>query len=164
MTMKAKFIGDEALLGTGGLFFDFAYNKSVLVNKPRTEQNGLITLNLDDTDDVVIDDITGFVNNGGTVEGVPVYLKLSTPQYNQNVPAEIPHNQKPDPGNPPNTVNRKWNEWKDSTHSHGDSSTATFKLIPGNAFGTELTGTEIKFLVDSGIIVLDTTEYLADLP
>lgn len=106
--------------------------------------------------------IAGWSAAGGSVSGYPVFIKMSTSTYTGDVMTGMPNRTYLDGNNVEQT--RTWDEWKDSTHEHFDADDGD-KLVPGNSFGTELTGAEIAALyADSDYTVLTATEFAAALP
>jgi len=103
------------------------------------------TLTVTDAQDLDIPTYMAIVTAGLNVAGLPVWIKMSPATYTGDVPTGIP-NRSYDDGQG-NTVTRKWSEWKDSTHEHMDAADGD-KIVPGNSWGSELTGSEAKVLYD----------------
>lgn len=134
-------------------WFDFAKGqKSVIA----TTSNGISSIEVN-SEDITIDPLLLSLSEGFTVEGAPVFIKMSSVKYNGGVPVGISNRLTPD-----NTV-RQWSEWKDDTHEH-ISSTDGDKIVPGNSWGVELTSAELSVLLGlSGYTLLlgqDVAQYM----
>jgi len=137
----------------------------VLANGDRKWQNGIITSNFTDVSLVTVNVVLAWVQAGGSVEGFPAFLKMTSAAYGKNVPDGVNNNSVTtlDENNVETTVVRKWSDWKDATHSH--KKIGNFHYVPGNCYGIELTGEELTVVSKiSGVTVLTKQEYKDALP
>lgn len=123
----------------------------------RINGDGQITVT--DVRDLDITTYMAIVGAGMTVEGFPVWIKMSTATYAAAVPSGIPNRSYVDGQG--NTVIRDWDEWKADGHEHMDAEDGD-KIVPGNSWGTELTGAEAKILHDAAGYTLLTAVTLSD--
>lgn len=84
------------------------------------------------------------LSKGGDVEGAPMFIKMTSSKYQQQVPVGIHERTYMDPEG--NELNRKWSEWKSANHEHMDATDGD-KIVPGNSWGVELSSAELKSLI-----------------
>lgn len=157
---RVTFRGDNNLLGITSPFAAFSY-QAALSDVERSFDGGIFTIVAKDVSMIDVATVVSFVGLGGSVQGFPVFIKIASANYEDNALSSLPNATYVNEAD--ETVNRKWSEWHDSTHVHTDASDGA-KLIAGNSWGEELTGVEIKALVDGGYNVLTASQYLAELP
>jgi len=87
---------------------------------------------------------TAFLSAGGDIEEAPIFIKMSSSKYQQDVPVGIHERTFEDDDG--NELNRKWSEWKDSTHEHLTADDGD-KIVPGNSWGYELSSESLKALL-----------------
>lgn len=117
-------------------WFDFAKGQRSVV---ATTVTGLSSIEVN-SEDITMAPIMLALSEGFTVEGAPIFIKMSAVKYSSGVPVGISNRLKQD-----NTV-RQWSEWKDDTHEH-ISSTDGDKIVPGNSWGVELSSDELVVLL-----------------
>lgn len=121
-------------------WFDFAKGHNSVISKTG---NGISSIEIDD-DSTSIDPLLLALSNGFTVEGAPIFIKMSTSKYNGNMPVGISNcTYTDDEGT---EFVRTWTEWHDDTHEHFDATDGD-KIVPGNSWGEELSSAELTKLL-----------------
>ena len=127
-------------------YFDFAKGHSTVVSRTI---NGISSVELDH-ESMTIDPILLSLSSGFTVEGAPIYLKMTPLIYVSQVPEGISNRSFMVEDQ---EVVRTWAEWKDSVHEHMDATDGD-KIVPGNSFGYELSSAELSILLGLGFTML----------
>lgn len=123
-------------------WWDFAKGQqSVIASTDLAAGTSALEVN---SDDCTAATLAYAIGQGFTVEGAPIFIKMTDAKYQQQVPVGIHERTYTDPEG--NELNRKWSEWKDATHEHMDAADGD-KIVPGNSWGQELTSAELSVLL-----------------
>lgn len=117
---------------------------------PKLMQNGNMQFRANITmieSNINIDGIVSLVADGVEVYNYPIWLKMPNEKLTDPVIAGLP-----------NYLNRKWENWHDEYHAITDLQNG-FSLIPGNGFGEDLTGDEIKIIYDQNDADINIVTY-----
>ena len=132
--------------------------RTVRGNPAEIRGDDAVIENVAELAELKVTDVTAIVAEGGEVEGYPVWVELDAAAYETTVPDYLPNRDT----NEDTPKRRKWSEYKDKNHNHEEYESKHY--VPGNSFGTELKGSEIKQLVDGGLTVLDRKQFLSKRP
>jgi len=95
-----------------------------------------------DISSIPIADVISYGAQGGEIEDYPAFIEMTPTKYAEDVLSGIPNRTVTDEEGVTTTI--KWNEWKDSTHTHYEFSGTHY--VPGNSYGVELTDTELAVI------------------
>lgn len=124
-------------------WFDFAKGqKSVIA----TTVNGISAIEVN-SEDISMAPLLLSLSQGFTVEGAPVFIKMTPTKYALDVPEGIRNREYLNADE--ETVVRTWVDWHDNTHEHMDATDGD-KIVAGNSWGAELSSDELLVLLGGG--------------
>ena len=138
-------------------WFDFAKGHTSVISKT---VSGISSIEVDH-DSISMSPLLLALSEGFSVEGAPVYIKMSPATYAGDVPQGISNRSYFDEEG--TEFVRTWAEWKDGSHEHITAADDDM-IVPGNSFGVELPSSDLFILMMGGYTLLLGAEVNAFFP